>query len=369
MADSSVRVVQNGSWDGRDPSLLVWVNVLLRYRYLIAGLAIGFAVVALAASLLQTRMYASDASFAATSRRATSSISGVAAQLGLSISTADAAQSPAFYADLAKSRDILRAAVRARYQIQDRAGPVAGSLIELYSRLTGAPMTEASAAQRLAGHVRADAVTKTGVIRLVVEAERPELATQIADSLLVLLNDFNTKTRQSQAGAERRFAAGRLAEVRHDLAAAEQRLQSFYESNRGDFRQSPQLKFTEQRLLREVENQTTLFTGLTQSYEQARMEEVRDSPVITLIERPADPALPLGRGTVRNTAIGVILGFFLGGFIAAILEYFNNVHVLDEQSGAVFATLRNETLRDVRQPLAVLAAKLGRSARQVDSPD
>ena len=45
-----------------------------------------------------------------------------------------------------------------------------------------------------------------------------------------------------------------------------------------------------QRLQREVELQQQLVIGLAQQYEESRIREVRDTPVITVIEHPALPA-------------------------------------------------------------------------------
>ena len=59
-----------------------------------------------------------------------------------------------------------------------------------------------------------------------------------------------------------------------------------------------------------------LYTSLAQAFEQARIEEVRDNPVITMIERPTLPLKPNGRGLLRKGPLALMAGFLLGLSIA-----------------------------------------------------
>ena len=65
------------------------------------------------------------------SRRTRASGGGIAAQLGLSVLTADATQSPSFYVDLLKSRGILDSTVTTRFRVQADSGNVDAPLIDL----------------------------------------------------------------------------------------------------------------------------------------------------------------------------------------------------------------------------------------------
>src|SRR3712207_7894583 len=51
-----------------------------------------------------------------------------------------------------------------------------------------------------------------------------------------------------------------------------------YQRNR-DYRNSPELTFQQERLSREVSRVQQLYGRLSEAYEQAKIEEVRDTPV------------------------------------------------------------------------------------------
>ena len=103
--------------------------------------------------------------------------------------------------------------------------------------------------------------------------------------ILDLVHTFDLTTRQTQAGAERRFSGERLAELTGELRDAEDTLKSFLIENRV-FSNSPALQFEHDRLQRAVTMRQELVTSLAQAYERARIEEVRNTPVITLIDPP-----------------------------------------------------------------------------------
>jgi uncharacterized protein involved in exopolysaccharide biosynthesis len=155
------------------------------------------------------------------------------------------------------------------------------------------------------------------VVRVDVTAPDPIVAQQVDSALLDQLNRFNLESRQTQAGSERRFTEARLGEVREDLRVAEDRLRAFLDQNR-NYRSSPNLVFQEGRLTREVSVQQQLYLTLAQAYEQAKIEEVRDTPVITVLARPDVPVRPDARKTVLRGAIGLFLGFLLGVAIALL---------------------------------------------------
>jgi len=90
-------------------------------------------------------------------------------------------------------------------------------------------------------------------------------------------------TRQSQAAAERGFTEERMAEAQEELRAAENELQRFLQNNR-QFQNSPELVFQHDRLQRRVAMRQQVYTSLVQSYEQARIDEVPNTPVITVVE-------------------------------------------------------------------------------------
>ena len=245
-----------------------------------------------------------------------SAISGLAAQFGLNVTGAETAQSPAFYVELLHSREILGTVVDARYDFATDTGRVRGSLIDLYHQpgQTTAQRREATI-QALDESIKANPGLKTGIVRFTVVAPWPALALEVAQRLLAGVNDFNLNGRRSRAGAERRFVEERMGQARAELSTAEERLQSFLQRNR-EFVTASELAFRRNRLEREIQMRQQLYTSLAQSYEQARIDEVRDTPVITPIESPELPARPDRRGLLRKGLVTLLLGGALGVVLA-----------------------------------------------------
>lgn len=307
-----------------EPALLGIIAALLRYRVVVAGLSLTLALITGAYALLQPRLYTSDASFIPQQARSSlGGVSGLASQFGLSGPGMDQTQSPTFYASLLKSREILRDAVLTIYTlpVSQNAKP-RSTLVELYSPGDGPSATRITKAiDRLNSVITTTVTPRTGVVRVSIMSPSAQLSQQIALRLLDLVTKFNLETRRSQAAAERRFTQQRLDEVGAQLRAAEDRLQSFLETNR-EFAGSAVLRFQQDRLAREVALQQALYSTLAQSFEQAKIEEVRDTPVITVVEQPNLAVAPNGRGVVRLTLVGGLVGLFLGGLFALACDFF-----------------------------------------------
>src|SRR5438876_484305 len=92
-----------------------------------------------------------------------------------------------------------------------------------------------------------------------------------------------------QASQERRFLGERLDTARAELRRAEGALEKFLQRNRS-YPNSPTLLFEHDRLQREAGLRQDVYSMLTQAYEQARMQAVRNTPSISLIDHPV-PAL------------------------------------------------------------------------------
>jgi len=306
-----------------DLTLVSLVGFLLRNRRLILATGlIAFLVIGVIA-FLRHRTYTSTARFMPqTSENVLSRLSGLAATFGVAVPGSDESSSPAFYADLLQSRDILRRTAETRYAFAARGDSLHGSLIELLEVRGASPaIRRDEAAKELLKSITVTVGRETGTIDLEVTTPWAELSQQVAARMIQQVSEFNLSRRQTKAGAERRFVEARLAEAGDSLRGAEARLQSFLQRNR-DYRNSPQLLFAHDRLDRELSMQQQVYTTLAQSYEAARIDEVRDTPVITVIEPPDLPAKPDPRLALVKGLLAGILGLALGAFIAAVRQAF-----------------------------------------------
>ena len=171
---------------------------------------------------------------------------------------------------------------------------------------------------------------KTSIVTVGVATKWPFVSAAILNRLIAGVNEFDLNTRQTQAVAERAFVEARLGAARSELRDAEDRLQSFLASNR-EYRNSPALQFQYDRLYREVTSQQQVATTLRQDFEQARIDEVRNTPRITVIERPFVPARPDSRHLLLRIVLAGLIGVVITWPAALIVEGFRRS---DRQSNA-----------------------------------
>jgi uncharacterized protein involved in exopolysaccharide biosynthesis len=275
-----------------------------------------FGVLAGVWSFLSARKYSSTASFIVQMRTQQSNMASVAAQFGFALANEDPTQSANFYIDLLHSRTVLQVVAEGPYQINDSLLRRRGDLgAVLNFKVSGNQARLEKAMDWLDKHLKTDMSLKTNVVTVSTTAPSPALAQAILVRVLAELNAFNLERRQSQASAERKFVGDRLAATQSDLRAAEDRLLAFQESNRST--DIPRLRLAESRLNQNVTMLQEVYTTLSQTYEQAKIDEVRDTPVINVIDPPEYPLHPDGRGIIRMTLLG-----FMGGGLCCLLVVF-----------------------------------------------
>jgi uncharacterized protein involved in exopolysaccharide biosynthesis len=82
------------------------------------------------------------------------------------------------------------------------------------------------------------------------------------------------------------------------------------------------------RLMRELKVQETVFTLLTQQFEQAKIAEARDMPTVQVLDRAVPAERKSKPKTVLTSVIVGVLSLFLGIFLAFFLEYLDRARAL-----------------------------------------
>jgi uncharacterized protein involved in exopolysaccharide biosynthesis len=129
---------------------------------------------------------------------------------------------------------------------------------------------------------------KLNVITLEIETNEPQLSADILNTVIAELDRFIRTKKKTNASEQRKWIEGRLAEVKSDLETSENRLKDFRMSNR-IIATSPQLFLEQERLLREVQINSTLYSELKKQYELIKIEEIKNIPLISVLDyaRPA----------------------------------------------------------------------------------
>jgi uncharacterized protein involved in exopolysaccharide biosynthesis len=305
-----------------DDEISLWevLAVLLRRRGTIVLTTVLIVAAAVAFTLLRAETYTTQASFRPQGSDASASeLMALASQFGVSVPGGSSEEvSPAFYADLLASREIL-------YRVASRDLVVEGvgtaSLADLFEIDED---TEELRLEEAIETLRDDVLSietgrETGIVTIEVRTEWADLSQEIARRLLEEVARFNLHTRQSQAAAERVFIQERVDSARDALLAAESAMQEFLQANR-QWENSPDLTFQHDRLERDISLRQQVYTTLVQSFEQARISEVRDTPVITVLQAPFFPPGPDERRILLVVALGTVLGGMAGVVLAFIVE-------------------------------------------------
>jgi tyrosine-protein kinase Etk/Wzc len=344
-------------------SLIELANALLRHRYAILRLGLLGALLAVADNALKPATYSSFAALMPQTARPSNALAGFASQFGLSLQSSDPSQAPSFYVDLVQSAQLLSSLATTSFPDPARRGGTR-ALVDILEVKGNTPATRINrAVELLRKRIKPSVRQKTGVVAIAVTSNDPTLAAAICTRLLDLVNRFNLETRQSQASAEAQFVQARLTDAKAELRVAEDQLQLFLQRNR-EFRNSAELAFTEERLRREVTLDQQIVATLSQSYEQARIDRVRDTPAITIVERPVPPPEPDPRHHGRHALLGALLGLVAGALWTWTAEFLHGLLIRREPEIEELHSLMDDSASDVRRPWRLVSRLLIPSRRK-----
>jgi len=308
--------------NAHDISFFDMLTPLVRRWRIVAGFGLTGAVLAAVILLLQRPVFTGQTSFAPETPPGSGLAGSLVGLAGLAGQFSGAASigssvSPDFFAAVLHSREILRSTLLSDFPDPQAGASSARPLLDILDVTGATPEQRIQKGTRLLEKRTAvDVDNPTGIVALSVEMPTPRLAADVANRMVALLNQFNLERRQSQSREERRFSGDRLATAERELRAAEQAHLAFLQRNRA-YSDSPLLNFEANRLSREVQLKQEIFLTLTKSHEQARISEVRDTPVLTVIDSAVPPIL---RTRPRRT-IGTIVAGVLAGLLGLAAAY------------------------------------------------
>jgi len=310
----------------REISMFELATPVVRRWKVVAGTASGAALLAAVVLLLQKPMYTAKTTFTpetATSSGAAGSLAalaGVANQLGLGLGTSSSV-SPDFFVKLAGSSELLRSTLVSEFP-DPAAGP--SSRRPLVDLLQVKGQSQEERLQRgvilLRRRIEVTSDKPTGIVSLEVDMRNPQLAATVANHMVAELNEFNLERRQSQSREQRRFTGDRLAEAEKDLREAERTELAFLQRNR-DYSSSPLLTYEAGRLARDVQVKQELFLTLSKAHTEARIAEVRDTPVLTVVDSAVAPFRRARPQRTLGVVIAAILGTLLGIVAAYVVDF------------------------------------------------
>ena len=288
---------------------------------------------ALISTLVIPAVYRSSASFVANSSgqskvqsaSASSPISGLLSQFGGSLG-GDPSESPNFYLELIYSRELLTRLLDSKFpdprtaNVRDSARLV--DLLRLRSKDPARRME--LGVKEMTKAIKGSLDPKTNLVWFSADAEYPELSSQISNRMIALVSSFNRETRVSRAKSKRVFLERRLDSAKAELHNAEESMRFFYEQNRGILI-APSLKSEEQRLKRKVDVQSDLFLNLQGQLEVARIDEINDAALITVIDTAITPRKAqwprYGVASITGLSLGLLIGLLAAGCAAVLHDW------------------------------------------------
>lgn len=154
---------------------------------------------------------------------------------------------------------------------------------------------------------------RTNFVSISIAMEEPQLSADVVNRVTSELDRFIRTKRTTNASEQRNWIQSRLVEVKRDLEKSENTLKEFREKNRRII-DSPQLLLEQERLIREVQINSTLYTELKKQYELVKIEEIKNIPIINIMDAgraAANKASP-------KRALIVVITFLLATSAACI---------------------------------------------------
>jgi len=331
-------------------SMWALAAVLLRHRRLIIALALFGALSGLASGLTSTRVYTSTATFIPQGSDAPQTgLAAAASQLGLRGAANASSWGPALYVKLLQSRSLLEPIVLESVPVAEQNGRSV-PVMELLG-IEGPPQPQRvdRAFRALAGKVSVAEDHRLGAVKVGVTTQWPSVSLALANRLVGGVNEFNVSTRRAQAALERQFVEGQVREAEGALGTAEARLAEFLQRNRVTAG-SPNLAFEQARLERAVELRQQLHNTWLTSREEARIREVRDIPVITVLEKPHLPFVGEPRKSVQKAVVGGLVWGAIGMLIAFLWHGIVTARrAKSQEAGEFFRLIDDATPRFIKK--------------------
>tara|TARA_Y100001935_G_C17308110_1_gene513785 strand:+ start:808 stop:1884 length:1077 start_codon:yes stop_codon:yes gene_type:complete len=250
-----------------------------------------------------------------------SQAAGIAAQFGINLPTGQS-ETKWVYPEIIKSRTLARSMLRRKFDTDKF-----GSQKTLFQILTyenentenDLSRRENLAINKLLGMIDVSEDIKTSIVTLNVKGSEPKFVAELNQVLIEELDTHQRNYNKAKTTDTKKFIQGRIIDVEKELMAAEEDLKVFRDRNRR-IENSPTLKLEQQRLNREVTVLTGVFTTLKQQYETTKIEEVKESDYVVILDAPNVPIFTSNSKREIVTIIG-LLGVLLGIIIAFFRDY------------------------------------------------
>ena len=159
----------------------------------------------------------------------------------------------------------------------------------------------------------------TQILTITVRMPEGQLSADVANNIANSLDNYIQTQIRTSAKDQRVYIDKRMTQVQDSLTVAENTLKQFNETNKV-IQQSPALILQQSRLQRNVDILNTIYMQLAQQSELAKIQEVKDTPVINIEEPAKNPVIKTGPPRL----FVLIFIIFLVGIITGLYYMFED---------------------------------------------
>lgn len=153
------------------------------------------------------------------------------------------------------------------------------------------------------------------ILTVAVTMPEAQLSADVANKVVESLDSYIRTKRKSYSSEQRKYIEKRLGQVKDSLSLSENRLLAFKERNRAVY-QSPALLLEQTRLTRSAEILNAVYLELSKQLELAKIDEVKDTPVLNVQEFAQNPVIKAGPRRRSALVIIMFLSLFFTIFFA-----------------------------------------------------
>tara|TARA_Y100001934_G_scaffold283143_1_gene400765 strand:+ start:2653 stop:3738 length:1086 start_codon:yes stop_codon:yes gene_type:complete len=270
---------------------------------------------------------------------------GLAAQFGIALPAGQSEQKWA-YPEIIKSRTLARSMIKKKFDTNQFGSQKSLMQILTYGNdkpEVGLDTLEIKAVDNFLKMIDVSESKMTGILTLNIHASEPSLAAKLNKSLVEALDEHQKKYNKAKTSDTRKFIEGRILDTEKELMAAEENLKVFMARNRR-IENSPALQLEEQRLSREVAVLTGVFTTLKQQLETTKIEEVKESDYVIVLDKPE---IPLMRSKPKKKELVVLAGV-IGIGIGILIAFFRKfVSKIEKDDKKKISEARNLALKTI----------------------
>ncbi len=233
---------------------------------------------------------------------------GLAAQFGINLTT-DQAEPNWAYPEIIRSRTLAKSVLSRRFN-SNRYGPNQ-TLIQILTKdekkkNIGLDTLETIAIKYFQKNIRVNEDLKTLICTISLDAFEPKLAKDINKAIIEELDSHQKNYNKNKTSEAKLFIQDRIIDVEKELHNAEEKLKDFTIRNKR-IDNSALLLLEQQRLSREVSVLTGVYTTLKQQLETTKIEEVKDSDYVIIID---EPNVPIQKSKPNNKTLVLLAGLF-----------------------------------------------------------